>query len=464
MRKQIQVWGLRIAGLALVIYAVVHWGVPLYKQYFVPKKAVVFIPTTRVRQGKLVISFHELGTLAAKNSVEVRSEITGKIISIAPEGKAVKAGDKIVELDTTEIDRDVRERLLAYQNSLNEVSRAKADEEMLKASNRTALEQAQAQLDFDKTELQRAIEDRDRKKRLAEEKLVPLADVEAAELQVRSKELAVKKGEMDLALKIKENESKETQKKAEVGKVIFASNLAKAALEEVEGRRKGATIVAPSSGMLVLGSFYRDGVQKYKVGDTIERRQMVCSIPDLSQMQVKVNVGEADAPKVRVGQQVLVRLEALPQRAFVGDVTAISALATEGRWWESPSTAGRKSFDVVIDLRKTDPKRVKPGMTADVEFICDVVPRAVYVPLECVQEHGTRTYCFVKKGRRYEKRLVTTGKQNDNFIAITKGLKPGEVVALRDPTKEPEEEDLQPGAPGKRETQPAPIPETNGNK
>ncbi len=206
MRKQIQVWGLRIVGLGLLVYAVVHWGIPLYRQYFAPKKAVVFIPTTRVRQGKLVISFHELGTLAAKNSVEVRSEITGKIISIAPEGKAVNVGDKIVELDTTDIDKDVRDRLLAYQNSLNEVSRAKADEEMLKASNQTALEQAQAQLDFDKTELQRAIEDRDRKKRLAEEKLVPLADVEAAELQVRSKELAVKKGEMDLALKIKENE------------------------------------------------------------------------------------------------------------------------------------------------------------------------------------------------------------------------------------------------------------------
>ncbi len=213
--------------------------------------------------------------------------------------------------------------------------------------------------------------------------------------------------------------------------------------------------------MLVLGSFYRDGVQQYKVGDTIERRQMVCSIPDLSTMQVKVNVGEADAPKVRMGQQVVVRLEALPDKMFVGDVVAISALATEGRWWESSANAGRKNFDVTIELRKTDPRHVKPGMTADVEFICDVVPKAIYVPIECVHEDGGNTYCYVKNGKSYERRLVKTGKQNDNFIAVTKGLKPGEVVALRDPTREPEEQ-----AEGTRgqEHQPAPVPEANGKK
>jgi RND family efflux transporter MFP subunit len=466
MKRHLQIWGTRLVLIVGLVIVTQRWGLPLYRQYFAPKKTVVFVPTTPVRQGNLLVSFQEVGTLRAERTTSVISEISGKIISIAPEGTAIKAGDTIVELDTTDIDRDVRDKQLAYENALTDVTRAKAELDMLKEANATELAKAQAQADFDQAELDRAKTEAEKKKRLADEKLIPRTEADQADLSVRAKELAVKKGDLDLKLKIKDNESQEKRKEREVGKVIFAANLAKSALEEMQVRRNKATIIAPAAGMLVIGTFYREGVQKYKVGDMIERRQQVAELPDLSSMQVKVNVGEADAPKVRVNQDVLVRLDAVPDRTFHGKVLSISPLATEGRWWESGSTPGRKNFDVLVQMKESDPKRVKPGMTANVEFISDTIRNAIYVPLECVQEKDGKTYCYVKNKSHYDRRFVTVGKRNDNYVAIKHGLARTDIVALRDPTKSSEEEagtasqiDLG-GGKGKAEV--APIPAAGG--
>ena len=139
--------------------------------------------------------------------------------------------------------------------------------------------------------------------------------------------------------------------------------------------------------------------------------------------------------------RTLIRLEAVPDKVFHGTVDDISSLATEGRWYESGTTPGRKNFEVTIKVKESDPKTLKPGMTADVEFICDTVKDAVYVPLEAVIERGGKTYVFVKDGARYRRTVVETGKPNDTFVCIKKGLRNGQLVALRDPTRPLDEQE-----------------------
>jgi multidrug efflux pump subunit AcrA (membrane-fusion protein) len=46
----------------------------------------------------------------------------------------------------------------------------------------------------------------------------------------------------------------------------------------------------------------------------------------------------------------------------------------------------------MVAVKESDPKVVKPGMTADVEFICDTVSNTIYVPLESVNERNGKTY------------------------------------------------------------------------
>ncbi|HOM71188.1 MAG TPA: hypothetical protein PLP86_02990, partial [Armatimonadota bacterium] len=173
MRKKIQIWGTRTLAVVALVFAVQYWGMPLYKQYFTPKQKVSYIPTTKVREGKFVISFHEIGTLEAEKSVSVSTPTGGRIIRLIQDGIVVKPGDELVILDTSDLTREVRNAQLTYQNALADVARAEAELEILKKANETEVKQAEAQLEFDKAEAAQAQEQLRKKERLAADKLVP---------------------------------------------------------------------------------------------------------------------------------------------------------------------------------------------------------------------------------------------------------------------------------------------------
>lgn len=99
-------------------------------------------------------------------------------------------------------------------------------------------------------------------------------------------------------------------------------------------------------------------------------------------------------------------------------------------------------------------------MTADVEFISKSLNNAIYVPIESVNEKDGSTFVFVKNGSDYKRTTVKTGISNDNFVCITKGLKKGQVVALRDPNKPLDE---QPQGNVSKDKEPAPVPGSEKN-
>ena len=465
MRRHIQLWGSRTLAVALVAVALQQWGVPLYRQYFTPKKITVYVPTSKVSVGPFVVSFHEMGAVKAEKSVSFNSEVEGKIMYLVPEGRVVKKGDKLVELDTSEMQRDVRQKQLALKNADAEVKRARAEFDILKEENRTKVAEAEATLGLNKVEHDAAQEQSISKKALADEKLIPKTEATQAEMNLRAKELEVTKGEMELKLQKKDVESKESQKTADVRQREYAQNMSKLDLEDIERRVKKAVITAPSAGMVVLNSMWmNDSRRKLKAGDSTWRRQTIGELPDLSSMQVTVNVGEADAPKVRVGMPTLIRLEAVRNRVFHGTVKEISSLATEKEFWEAGATPGKKNFEVTIQITEVDPNVLKPGMTADVEFVVQRIEKAVYAPIESVVEREGKTYVFLMRGKQWRRTSIVTGDFNDNFVCIKKGLKKGEIVALRDPTRPLEQQESGSMAPGadekkdKEQTKPAPIP------
>lgn len=450
--------------VAAVIFAAHYWGMPLYRQYFTAKKAEVFVPTITVKSGEFIVSFHEIGDLDAAKSVMVITRTGGKVIKLIKEGTIVKKGDELAILDTSDIVREIRNQQLAVKNADADVERAREELRMLELSNATELAKQKADYEYNLNELTLAQAELEKKKKLAEKKLIPKDQVDQAEGQVRSKQLTVDKGDADLKLKEKDCASKVEQKKADVGKVVYAANIAKSNLEEAQEELQSGVITAPADGMVVLvRQWMGDSVRALQEGDGVRPRMGIFKLPDLSTMQVKANVGEADAPKVKVGLPVLIRMEAVPNRIFHGTIIEISSLATEGgNIWDNPNaTPGRKNFEVTVSVKEVDPKVLKPGMTADVEFICEKLKNALSIPLETVIEKDGKTFVFVKDGKRWKKTPIVTGKYNSNFIVVEKGLKKGQVIALRDPTRTMDEQESGTSAPGRDESkkQSAPIPE-----
>ena len=246
----------------------------------------------------------------------------------------------------------------------------------------------------------------------------------------------------------------------------FARDTQLRTLDELETRLSKGVVRAPASGMVVISKIWAGpgDYRKLQEGDTLHRRQSICQLPDLSRMLARINVGESDAPRVALGMPVKIKLEAIPDRIFHGTVTDISSLATEGNPMESGSTPGRKNFEVTVALKEADPKTIKPGMTADAEFICDAVRNVIFVPLESVIEKDGKTVVFVKSRRGFERREITTGKSNDSFVIVTKGLRKNETISLRDPTTPMDQQEAGTKASDKNNTkQSSPLPEMPNN-
>ncbi len=455
MKRQIFVWSGRILVVVLLALALKYWAIPAYKNYFAEEEKDVVVPSTKVEKGKFTVSFHEVGTVEAENSVPVQSQIEGKIIELVEDGIYIRPGEVIAVLDTTKIEQSISTQELAYQNEVANVKRQESELEMLKESNKTDLEKAEADLAFNESELKRARKNLEKSKELLAEQLIPASEVEQAEIEVKTKELAVDKGNKDLELKKKEVKTKEEQKKADIANATYQRDLKKEELERTKRQLQDAVIRSPASGMVVLARFW-DGSdrRKFAEGDNLWPNRQVCTIPDLSSMLANVRINESDAPKIEKGTPVNIVLEAIPDRSIKGKVKDISTLATELRPWQG-GTPGQKTFDVTVSLSESDPQSIKPGMSADVEFVLDVIDDAVYVPIEAVFEIDQKTWSYTKNGKKFKRVEVKTGKRNENHVVIEKGLSEGQEIALVDPFLAREDE----RADKKEENDTAPVPE-----
>src|SRR5215468_10198435 len=145
------------------------------------------------------------------------------------------------------------------------------------------------------------------------------------------------------------------------------------------------------------------------------------AISNLSTMWLKANVPENDIPLVRVGQEIEVRVAAVPDRVFKARVIAIGAA--------SDSTARRVS--VRSEIANPD-GALKSEMFATFKIATGSGEPTPAVPVEAVIWEGELPVVWV--GREplvFERRRVQAGLEQDRKLQILAGLKAGEVVIAR---------------------------------
>ncbi len=145
-------------------------------------------------------------------------------------------------------------------------------------------------------------------------------------------------------------------------------------------------------------------------------------------------VDEAERGRLKVGQSATVRIDALPDKEISGTVAQISTLATP----DFSSYPPVRSFNVNIKLAQLDP-RLRPGMSANVRIVVDRVPKTTLVPAAAVFMKGGRNVVYVVAGKDFEERVIEVARRNNEQVAVARGVKPGERLALKDPLAAPTE-------------------------
>lgn len=436
-----------------------------------------------VRVGDVPITVVENGFLKARNSVKVETQFEreGKISWIIAEGTAVKEGETLVDFEKTEIEDQITEleqKLIQYEA---ELEAARADLQIQERDSKAEIEKAEMKRGLSALGLERyekgEYPNELRKQSLAEEKArseferakeryeqVPKLQEEGflTKIQVEEERIRLREAEINLEnatrerellekythvmdstqknsdLKDAERELENSQQKATIGLSEKQAVLTQRErqlqstqkrLEAVKKERDMMTLRAPSPGIVHYGDADRPWMRdEVKVGNSLWHGQTVITLPDLREMQVVVQVHEAEIDKVKEGMPAVVTVETHKDRSFAAKVTKIASVASSRNWTD----AGNRSFQVEITMDPIDIE-LRAGVTARAEIQVDVLKGVLHVPIHAVLSEGGERFCFTHLAGVIERRVVTVGRNNAHLVEVGSGMREGEQVLLYDP-------------------------------
>jgi len=162
------------------------------------------------------------------------------------------------------------------------------------------------------------------------------------------------------------------------------------------------------------------------------------TIADVGSIMAEVNVDEADIARVAVGQQARVFPAAYPDQPVVGKVESV-AMAPK----VAMPGAQSQGRSYVVKLHLDDPKlALRSGMTCRVEIVVGSSAAKPAVPIQAVlseeiagigkdKDHVRNTsYVFVVQDGKAKKTQVELGLSDDANQEVTKGLAPGQTIAV----------------------------------
>ncbi len=292
----------------------------------------------------------ETGTLRAVNTTSFILQRYSmflyemRIVGLLPHGTVVNEGDSVIQLDPADVNKAILQKeteLEAQTATLEKLVTNQANAiNNLESSIRTQtasfelkkIEMEAVRYESERTQQIRRLEFKQEEINLAKEK--------------RRLELLRITNAIDL--KVQQIRVRQIRNEIEELKQIFPK----------------LTIRTPVSGVFQVGQSWRTG-RMLKVGDSAYPRQSMGNVPELKHMKVETFINETDFLKIAPGQQVTVRLDALPKVAFEGEVTYVGKLC---RLRDENSTTRQKGFDVEVAVKESD-ERLKPGMTVSCEFL-----------------------------------------------------------------------------------------------
>ena len=201
---------------------------------------------------------------------------------------------------------------------------------------------------------------------------------------------------------------------------------AQLSMSDTQKQMENYTITSPISGTVIQ--------KNVKAGDTVgtdtTASETLCTIYDLSYLEMTLNVDELEILSIKEGQTVTITADAIPDRTFTGVVTSVSAAGT--------TTGGTTTYPVTI--RIDDTGDLLPGMNATAEIEVSSASNALAVPNGSVVRGN---YVLVTKdspsaanavqdmtapdGYVYVK--ITTGTSDNDSIEVTGGLQEGDTIA-----------------------------------
>ncbi|RXK59736.1 HlyD family efflux transporter periplasmic adaptor subunit [Lacibacter luteus] len=370
-----------ILGILLVLAIVL---IVLKKKEIIGKKEAVKVATEKVERRTIIETVSASGKVYPEDERKVSSDVSGEVVEMyVEEGDSVRKGQLLAKVfaDVLTSDRDRAASVVNQQEA--QVGNTEASLRAFEARLN------QAKLAYD------------RQKKLFDDKVISRAEFETAESSYLTA-----KADLDAA-----------RQTIRSGKASVQS--AQASLTAANKNLSRTTVVSPMDGIVSLLAVKKG---ERVAGNSFSLGTEIMRVADMSKIEVRVDVGENDIPKVKIGDSAIVEVDAYNDRKFKGVVTQISSSSTSAQTQAAATSTDVTNYKVYIRIDPAsyadliDPAKGKnlpfrPGMSASADIMTTKQANVIAVPILAVTTRDKNEQVSKTKAKAEEDKKKAQGQE-----------------------------------------------------
>jgi HlyD family secretion protein len=387
------------------------------------------VTAEKAQKRTIIETVNASGKVYPEVEVKISPDISGEIVELnVQEGDSVKRGQVLARIYA-----DI------YSSQRDEAAARVTQSQATVANSEASINALKAQLDQAKLTY-------DRYKGLHDEKVISDAEFEQYETQYRTAQ------------------SQYNAAQQNIRSLRAATQSTRTSLEAANKNLSRTLLVSPMNGVISSLSVKKG---ERVAGNSFALGTEMMRVAEMDVMEVRVDVGENDIVKVNIGDSADVEVEAYNNRKFKGVVTQIASSTKTAQTatgdvtnYEVRIRIDPSSYSDLVDPSKPKKFPFRPGMNASADIKTKRKDNVVSVPIASVAarvkgsdksvadekkekekskdpnaeevnvsgDDLEEVVFVIKQDGTVEKRTVTTGIQDVNYIEITTGLKEGEQI------------------------------------
>jgi HlyD family secretion protein len=373
------------AKIFIICLVAVILAVVVIASIVINRKETVLVQTSTVqRKDVLTSKVSASGQIRAKKFVDLQSEITGIITDLpVREGDKVKKGAVLLQIDPIQTAADQRSKSSMYEAQLAE---ARAQEFAIKNAeagllrDESTLTSMRSKLELTENDLAREQSKFKRQQQLHEDGLISREDYEIAQNSLKAAKSRVDQAKADVVnyeTQIRVAKNTIEQNRTSVAASYSRAKSAEANLAQANDSLKKTTLYSPLDG--IITQLKKEKGERAVPGMLSSPEATIMTIADLSIIQAEIKVDETDVINLALGNAAQVKVDALPDIAFAGEVTEIGNSPIQS----TTASQEAKDFKVIITLKDPSPK-LRPGMSCTGEITTHTKNNVLIIPTKAL--------------------------------------------------------------------------------
>ncbi|EAI9408957.1 TPA: efflux RND transporter periplasmic adaptor subunit [Campylobacter coli] len=366
--------------VVLIVVILALFGVGAYFIFFNDNEKITYL-TQKVKKIDISQTIEAVGKVYAKDQVDVGAQVSGQIIKLYVDvGSHVKQGDLIAQIDKDK-----------QQNDLD-ITKAQ-------------LESAKANLESKKVALEIASKQYQREQKLYAAKASSLENLEIQKNNYYSLKASV------------------TELNAQVIQLEITLKNAKKDLDYT-------TITAPIDGVVI-----NVAVDEGQTVNANQNTPTIVRIANLDEMEIKMEIAEADVNKIKIGTELEFSLLNDPQKTYRASIASIDPADTEvsdssSSYSSSSSSSSNAIYYYAKFYVQNKDNFLRIGMSIQNEIVIASVKDVIAVPTYAIKNDAKGYYVEILQNQKAVKKYVKFGIKDSINTQILEGVDENEELII----------------------------------